>query len=202
MCFFFKQSKTAVELYNRFNATFDNPDSFSPSDYNGFLFPKTPVITNSEKTKIQLFFWGLIPHWTKDTSIRKHTLNARIETIYEKPSFRDSISKRCLVLVDGFYEWKWLDEKGKHKQKYLVSMPTDEAFAFAGLWNEWVEKITGEIYKTYTIITKPANAFMSEIHNSAKRMPYILTKNNEFDWLNGEDIQDFDVELKAIEVAL
>lgn len=202
MCFYFKQSKTAVELSNRFNAAFDNPDSFSPSNYNGFQFPKTPVITNSEKTKIQLFSWGLIPHWAKDTVIRKHTLNARIETIHEKPSFRNSISKRCLVLVDGFYEWKWLDEKGKHKQKYLISMPTGEAFAFAGLWNEWVEKNTGEIYKTYTIITKPADAFMSEIHNSAKRMPYILTRSNEFDWLNGEKFQDFDVELKAIEVAL
>ncbi|MFH2012333.1 MAG: SOS response-associated peptidase [Pseudomonadota bacterium] len=200
MCFFFKQSKTAVELSTRFNAEFDRPDSFSPSNYNGFQFPKTPVITNSEKRKIQLFSWGLIPHWAKDTAIRKHTLNARIETIHEKPSFRDSVFKRCLVLVDGFYEWKWLDAKGKHKQKYLISMPTDEAFAFAGLWSEWIEKDTGEIYKTYTIITKPANALMSEIHNSAKRMPYILMRSNEFNWLNGEQLQDFAVELKTIEV--
>jgi putative SOS response-associated peptidase YedK len=62
-----------------------------------------------------LYSWGLIPNWAKDDSIRKNTLNAKIETIHEKPSFRDVIQHRCLVLIDGFYEWKWLDEKGKHK---------------------------------------------------------------------------------------
>ena len=184
MCFFYKLSKTAQELENRFNAKFESQSQFASSNYNGFQFPKTPVITNTYSNKIQLFYWGLIPHWAKDNSIRKNTLNARIETINEKPSFRTSVNNRCLVLSDGFYEWQWLDEKGKNKQKYLITLPNNEAFAFAGLWSEWADRATGEIYKTYTIITTEANELMSKIHNSKKRMPVILEKDNEANWLN------------------
>ena len=121
MCFYYQQSKSAQELQNRFNAKFENANQYSPSNYNGFQFPKTPVIANTETNKIQLYHWGLIPSWAKDNSIRKNTLNARIETINEKPAFRNYVNNRCLVLVDGFYEWQWLDEKGKNKQKYQIS---------------------------------------------------------------------------------
>jgi putative SOS response-associated peptidase YedK len=197
MCFYSKQSKSALELQNRFNATFENGNQYSPAIYNGFQFPKTPIIANVDKDKIKLFHWGLIPHWAKDNSIRKNTLNARIETIGEKPAFRASVTNRCLVLVDGFYEWQWLDEKGKNKKKYLITLPDNGAFAFAGLWSEWVEKYTGETVKTYTILTKEANEFMSIIHNKEKRMPVILTQSNEIDWLNGQEINNIETELKA-----
>ena len=194
MCFYSKQSKSALELQNRFNATFENENQYSPSIYNGFQFPKTPIIANADKSKIQLFHWGLIPHWAKDNSIRKNTLNARIETIKEKPAFKASVTNRCLVLVDGFYEWQWLDEKGKNKKKYLITLPDNEAFAFAGLWSEWMDKTTGEIVKTYTILTTEANELMSIIHNTEKRMPVILTKNNEIDWLTGQEINNIEID--------
>lgn len=200
MCFFSKISKTATELQNRFNAKFENENEYQPSDYNGFEFPKTPVITNSDIHKIQLFHWGLIPHWAKETAIRKNTLNARIETIREKPSFKNSVNNRCLVITDGFYEWQWLDEKGKNKKKYLITLPDNKAFAFAGLWNEWVDKGTGEKIKTYTILTTEANELLSIIHNSIKRMPVILNEKDEMNWLNGQEISSEDFELLATEI--
>lgn len=197
MCFHSKQSKSAQELQHRFNAKFENPSEYSPSVYNGFIFPKTPVITNQEKEIIQFYWWGLIPQWAKDNSIRKNTLNARIETIHEKPSFRSNIKNRCLILADGFFEWQWLDDEGKKKQKYLITLPDNNAFAFAGLWSEWIDKNSGEIVKTYTILTTEANEFMSKIHNSKKRMPVILQQENEKEWLNGEVYKNNPPELYA-----
>lgn len=186
MCFHSKQSKSAQELKNRFKATFENEALFQPAIYNGFQFPQTPVITNKQPNTIQLFNWGLIPFWAKDDSIKKNTLNARIETIHEKPSFRNAVNNRCLILADGFYEWQWIDDKGKQKQKYLITLSNDELFAFAGLWSEWTDKQTGEILNTYTILTTDANHLMAEIHNTKKRMPVIVA--NENDWLNGQQL--------------
>ena len=134
---------------------------------------------------------GLIPFWAKDDSIKQYTLNAKIETLNEKPAFKNSVKNRCLVIADGFYEWKWLDEKGRKKQKYLITLPDSDLFAFAGIWSEWQNKSTGEIINSYSIITTEANELMAEIHNSKKRMPVILTKKNEKDWLGGEEINDF-----------
>jgi len=116
-------------------------------------------------------------------------LNARIETIYEKPSFKDVINNRCLVLADGFYEWQWLDEKGKQKQKYELTLPHNELFAFAGLYSEWTNKTTGEIQNTYTLLTTAANEQMSKIHNTKKRMPILVAADSELAWLNGQELQ-------------
>lgn len=200
MCFFSQQSKSAQELQHRFNAKFEENHGYTPSLYNGFTFPKTPVITHLEPRIIRMLNWGLIPQWAKDASFRKNTLNARMETIQEKPSFRDSLSRRCLVLADGFFEWKWLDEEGKQKQKYFISRPDHEAFAFAGLWSSWTDKSTGEIINTYTILTTEAKGLMREIHNSKKRMPVILSQEEEFGWLKGEELTGSGIELVAISV--
>lgn len=186
MCFHSQQTKTAQELENRFKVKFKNPTLFTSGVYNGFEHPKTPVITSQEAHEIQLFNWGLIPSWAKDNSIRKNTLNARIETLNEKASFKNVINNRCLILADGFYEWEWLDAKGKQKQKYLINLPGEEAFAFAGLWSQWREPVTGEILKTYTILTTDANDLMAKIHNTKKRMPMLVS--NEKEWLNGANL--------------
>ncbi|MBP7272665.1 MAG: SOS response-associated peptidase [Saprospiraceae bacterium] len=188
MCFYSKQSKSAKELKHRFNANFKDEHLFRPTIYYGFQFPKTPIITNKQTDEIQLFNWGLIPFWAKDDTIKKNTLNARFETINEKPSFRNIINNRCLVLADGFYEWKWLDEKGKQKQKYELTLPDNETFAFGGLWSEWLDKSTGELVYTYTILTIAANELMSRIHNTKKRMPIIVSASNEKRWLNGHEL--------------
>src|SRR5690606_15335373 len=99
MCFHSVQSQSAQALKQRFNANFKDEHLYQPTLYNGFQFPKTPVITNKETNEIQLFDWGLIPFWAKDDTIKKYTLNARIETIHEKPSFRNVVNNRCLVLA-------------------------------------------------------------------------------------------------------
>lgn len=200
MCYHSQITKSAQELEHRFNAKFVNNGGYQPSIYNGFQHPKTPIITSQQKDIIQLYDWGLIPHWAKDDSIKSKTLNARIETIHEKASFRDVIQNRCLVLADGFYEWKWLDAKGKNKQKYFISIPDQKAFAFAGLYSHWTDKSTGEIFYTYTILTTVANELMSEIHNTKKRMPIILNREDEQHWLAGQDVVFSDVELEAREV--
>ena len=101
------------------------------------------------------------------------------------------INNRCLVISDGFYEWQWLDSKGTKKQKYLLTSKTNDLFAFAGLYSDWIDKSTGELRNTYTIVTTVANALMSEIHNHKKRMPIILSPERESLWLAGEEIEDF-----------
>jgi putative SOS response-associated peptidase YedK len=191
MCFHSKQSKDAQTLEKRFKGKFKT-EGYVPADrYNGFTFPKTPVITNSKPDTIDLYSWGLMPSWSKDQKFRVNTLNARIETLAEKPSFKNCIVNRCLILVDGFFEWKWLDEKGKNKQQYQIGLPNEEPFAFAGIYSQWADKTTGEVLDTYSIITTEANELMAEIHNTKKRMPVILTHDNERDWLNGEDYLSF-----------
>lgn len=203
MCFFSKQSKDAITVEKRFNAAIDQKDLFAPREFiNGFTFPLTPVITNESPSRISHLQWGLIPFWAKDDSIKKYTLNAKIETIRKKPAFRSSVNKRCLVIADGFYEWKWLDAKGKKKQKYLVTRPGNELFAFAGIWSEWTREETGEIIRSYSILTTGANELMSEIHNSKKRMPVVLTPEFETGWLTGEPVERFntiDPDLNAVE---
>ena len=192
MCFYSRQTKKAVELINRYKARIVNELEFEmANEYNGFSFPKTPVITNKDRTVIDHLHWGLIPLWAKDDTIRQYTLNAKIETLNEKPAFKDNVKNRCLIIADGFYEWKWLDKKGKEKQKYLITLPGEQLFAFAGLWSRWVNLETGEIVKSYTIITTEADQLMSEIHNSKKRMPVILTRENENEWMNGHAPMEF-----------
>lgn len=204
MCFFYRQSKEATKLVNRFNARFkrEMEEMFRTGDFSGFTHPRAAVITDDEPEQIQLFDWGLIPFWSKDKDIQKYTLNARIETIKEKPSFRNSANKRCLIPAEGFYEWQWLDAKGKQKQKYFISKKDEEMFAFGGLHSTWTDQQTGEIVNTFTILTQEANPLMAEIHNSKKRMPLILQREIEFDWLSGkidiEKVPDVDLDAKKI----
>jgi putative SOS response-associated peptidase YedK len=84
------------------------------------------------------------------------------------PSFRDAVKNRCLIIADGFFEWKWLDKAGKEKQQYQISLPSNELFAFAGIYSTWTDKTTGEMINTYAIVTTEADSFMAEIHNIKK----------------------------------
>lgn len=181
-------------MENRFKAELVTTEGFRSEVFNGFEHPKTPIITNANPKAIQLFQWGLLPSWATDTKIQNMTLNARIETLREKPSFRDILHQKCLVLVNGFYEWQWLDDKGKQKQKYLISLPNDEPFAMAGLWSTWKNK-ENEVVSTYTIITTEAKGIMREIHNTKLRMPVILTQGNERHWLMCETRGDLNLGL-------
>jgi len=144
------------------------------------------VIKHNNENKLEKLHWGLVPFWAKDISIGSRMINARAETVSQKPSFRNAFRKRrCLIPADGFYEWK--GEKG-NKQPYYVSIPSGEPFSFAGLWETWTDKETGEesVYKSCTIITTAASESIREIHH---RMPAILDPEFHEKWLN-TDIQD------------
>ncbi|MEA2042998.1 MAG: SOS response-associated peptidase [Bacteroidota bacterium] len=204
MCFFTKLVSKPKAIENRFEAKFDLGHSYQSAEIlNGFSFPKQPVILDSSPSRIQEFYWGLVPHWANDLLVRKYTLNAKIETLNEKPSFRASQNKRCLVVVDGFYEWQWLDSKGKEKQKYFISAAAKAPFALGGIWASYNDANTGETYNSYSVVTTPANKLMSKIHNTKQRMPVIITQELQDSWLNTENTDFFAVqnpELTAIKV--
>jgi putative SOS response-associated peptidase YedK len=135
---------------------------------------------------IQLYQWGLIPHWIKDENaanrIRFRTLNARAETIHDKPAFRFSIKeRRCLVIVDGFYEWRKVNKK---KYPYYIKLVDNAAFAMAGIWDTWWNRKTEEVKNTFSIITTKANPLLERIHNTRKRMPVILSQEDHQRWLS------------------
>ena len=192
MCYHTKQTKKATEVQKRFTASIAEIELFHPvTHYNGFEFPKMPVIAAHSPDVIHMWNWGLIPNWSQDDDIRKFTLNARIESVKEKNAFRQSVDNRCLVIANGYYEWQWLDKAGKKKSKFGIGIGNDELFAFAGLFSEWTDRETGEIRPTFSILTTQANEVMSEIHNTKKRMPVILKPEDESAWLHGAEIEQF-----------
>lgn len=192
MCYNTKLSAKTEKIESTFKATFLNPDKYKPSEeINGFEFLKTPIITDENQDKIQLFHWGLIPHWAEDDDIKKMTLNAKIETVEERPAFRDAVDQRCLIIAEGFYEWQWRDTKGRNKQKYLIQLANQELFAFAGIYSSWKNPLNGVWIDSYSILTTEANELMSEIHNNKKRMPIILKANDHEAWLNHTELSYF-----------
>jgi putative SOS response-associated peptidase YedK len=184
MCFHFKQTKTENSF--RSHKLGGKPLT---SVYNGFVHPKVSCITKDNPNTISNLSWGLIPEWSKTEDIKKYTLNARIETINEKPSFKNA--KRCVIFADGFYEWKWLDPKGRKKQKYLIEYPDSELFEFAGLYDQWVNKETGEILESCSIVTNVTEGIMKEIHNSKLRMPVTVSIDSISKWLNNKELDVF-----------
>lgn len=193
MCYNISITPKTPDLQVRFGATFANLEFFeSVYSANAFSFPELPVISNEDKEHIQYYRWGLIPYWVKDVSsshtIRQQTLNARAETISEKPSFRHSIrSKRCLILADGFFEWR---HEKKVTYPYYIRLTDHSAFAIAGIWDTWTNPETGKAVRTCSMITTAANSLLEKVHNTKKRMPVILKKEYEDRWL--DDIQDIE----------
>jgi len=205
LCYHTSLARSADYLEKRFHAKFEQSNLFEPIyHHSGFSAPHHPVISNEEAHSIQFFQWGLIPFWTKDESaaerIRTQTLNARAETIHKKPSFRSSImTKRCLVLVDGFNEWH---EEGKRKYPYYISLTSDDAFALAGIWDKWLNESTGEVKNTFSIITTTANPLLERIHNTRKRMPVILKQEDEKKYLDKSlDANEIDAFLKPYDAS-
>jgi putative SOS response-associated peptidase YedK len=138
------------------------------------------VVEENEKRKLEMLRWGLIPSWAKDPAIGNKMINARAETVAEKPSFRSAFkNRRCLIIADGFYEWQ---KTNNGKQPYHIKMEDGSPFAFAGLWETWKDD---EEIRSCTIITTGANNLMEEIHH---RMPVILHPEDYALWLD----PDFD----------
>ena len=141
------------------------------------------IVRQENLNLLEKLHWGLVPHWDKDLSTGYKMINARVESISSKPSFRDAFKKRrCLILADGFYEWK--GEKGQ-KQPFFITLPDERPFAFAGLWEMWRDKNKqDEAYRSCTIITRDASASLMHIHD---RMPAILHPDTYGTWLDHEN---------------
>ncbi|HEX2139664.1 MAG TPA: SOS response-associated peptidase [Woeseiaceae bacterium] len=126
--------------------------------------------------------WGLVPYWAKDPSIGQRLINARAESVAAKPAYREAYRKRrCLVLADGFYEWR---PGPQGKTPWFISLASGEPFAFAGLWERWQDRESGTTLETAVIVTTAAQGFVAELHD---RMPVILGRNQGEGWLNHAD---------------
>jgi putative SOS response-associated peptidase YedK len=148
--------------------------------YNCAPTQKLAVVSNENPEELSLYRWGLIPFWAKDPSIGNKLINAKSETILEKPSFKNSFkNRRCLVLSDGFYEWK----KGTVKTPFRITKKDGAAFAMAGIWDKWVSPDGDEI-RSFAILTTSPNALMEKIHD---RMPVILDRETERIWIGNAE---------------
>ena len=166
--------------------------------FKGFVFPEeinpryniAPSldilhITNDGEKRASKAKWGLIPFWAKDPKIGSRMINARAETLATKPAFRDAYQhKRCLILADGFFEWK-KEADGKTKTAVYISLKSGRPFAFAGLWDSWKQS-DGESLRPCTIITTEPNRLMATIHN---RMPVILSEDNYDLWIDPDTFE-------------
>jgi putative SOS response-associated peptidase YedK len=193
MCYHTKLTSAINSIEKEFDAEFYEADLYTPQEeINGFSFALNPVVLDEDRGHIAMANWGLIPFWAKDDKIKKMTLNARIETAANKPAFRNSVTNRCIVIANAFYEWQWMDAKGKEKQKYIIKPTDQEIFGFAGFYSTWKNPQTGKEIISYTIATTHANELMAEIHNNKKRMPIILETRDRNLWLSGSDLKNFE----------
>ncbi len=157
---------------------------------NAFSHPNLLVFTSENPYEPQTMRWGLIPHWTKNEHqaaiIQNQTLNARIESIFEKPAFRHAAkTERCLIYADGFFEFHHF---AKQTFPHYIHATNNEPIIIAGLYENWINEITGEVFKTTTLVTTVGNEMMKIIHNNPKanepRMPLILNEHSQDIWLD------------------
>ena len=180
MCARYTLTKKEKELLKAYQVKL--PKVFHPN-YN--LAPKQAglVITADEPDLAQEMHFGLVPYWAESTKLDFSTLNARSEGAATTKTFAPLLShhKTCLVLADGFYEW---DKKSGQPLPYRFVLKNRELFAFAGLWSQWKNQFSGEIYRSFTIMTTTANETVGKVHSSKLRMPVILDKEEEHLWLS------------------
>jgi putative SOS response-associated peptidase YedK len=176
MCGRFTQTFSSSEIESAFNLA--NVSSLEPK-YNIAPTQQVATILQTDRSRtFKMLRWGLIPSWAKEPKMGAKLINARAETVAEKPSFRSAFQRRrCLILASGFYEWQQLEDR---KQPFYIQQKDSQPFAFAGLWSTW-QPIDGETMNTCTIITTEANELMQPIH---ERMPVILESENYDLWLD------------------
>ena len=159
----------------------ENPEDYFPS-YNIAPGQRSPIVIQEDQRIVKLMRWGLVPSWSKDESIGYKMINARSETLTEKPSYQGLISKhRCVVIADGYYEWK---REGNRKIPYYIFSPENQLLPMAGLWSSWTNP-EGNTVDTYTVITTEARTTIRTIHH---RMPVILTMDVYPNWLDTKGV--------------
>jgi putative SOS response-associated peptidase YedK len=184
MCGRFTTRLTPMELIEAFGlAGLDaaQPESL-PVRFNIAPRQPVPVVTNQAPRTLQAFRWGLVPWWAKDLRAGDRLINARIETLGERRAFASGERHRCLVLADGFYEWK---RAGARKQPFFFELPGSVPFAFAGLWDRWRDTATGGTVHSCVLLTQAAAGTVASVHD---RMPVVLPKRLYTSWLAPEAV--------------
>lgn len=209
MCYSVNAKATDDELIERYNAVDEIPELhkqfYKLSGFNAVAKPvreyeKLPVLTSKQNNIFSYMQWGLIPFWTKGNEEMsaeekakeyvRNNLNAKTETIFEKKSFAPCLkNRRCIIPVTGFFESR--DIK-KEKFPYFIHLKNEEIFSFAGIYDTWLDKESGTTINSFSIITTVANPLMAMIHNIKLRMPVILTRENEMQWIKPE-LSDSDI---------
>ncbi len=204
MCYDIKASLEAqlkrAKRYNDVKAILEIEQKLIPftdlpiNHKSGFSHPKLLIYPNTSPEFPIIAHWGLVPHWVKDKQTQQkiwnNTINARSESIFIKPAFRDAAkTRRCLVYIDGFYEHHHF--KGKTYPFYIFAK-NKEPLCIAGLWSEWIDTQTGEVLPSFTLVTTKANSKLAKIHNNPKlkepRMPVILNPEQQQIWLSSAPI--------------
>ena len=195
MCYRYSNTQKLVNEIIEERLTEETRDKAYFYHASGFDNVPRPVITQQVPDTVQFYNWGLVPHWVKSEAQAKeaklNNLNARSETIFEKPSFKMYVpNRRCIIPATGFYEWRHL---GKEKYPYHVQVINEtsrepQAFFFAGIYSMWNNEYS------FSVITSDANDLMSYIHNSKNRMPVILNKNEALKWIE-PDLHKDDISL-------
>ena len=165
--------------------------------YHAFAYthPQVPIMTMDEPKVIKTSMWGLAPHWARDKEEAKNWVKQLVNAKSEKAgsTYKPYMgTQRCLVFVQGFYEFRWEDDKGKVKTPYFIYAEDQKPFTFGGIYNNWADQSTGESFATFTILTTPSNELMSHIHNRGCRMPAIIGRDSWDTWLDpNADISQF-----------
>lgn len=186
MCFSYAVNINPADLKSKLNIK-DIPTVTQGFFFNGFEHPDLPIILIKDNDiQIQNAQWGLIPEWTpnehKAKEFQNISLNARSETAFEKPVFRNAWEQHpCVVIASGFFEWKHVN---KTKIPHYIQSSNDNFLWMAGIYDHWTNVETGEIITSFSILTTRANSLMSDIHNSKFRMPVVLDHNHLIPWLN------------------
>ena len=171
-----KKIKEIADLFNIEDVSIDIEPSYNIYPGQGIL-----VLLEDKKKYLDIFRWGLIPNWAKDDGTEYNMINARGETLHEKPSFRNLIkNRRCIVLADGFYEWY---KRGNKKVPVYIRLKSKEMFCFGALWDIWFPSSEKEGIKSCSIVTTASGDFLKDIHH---RMPVILSPENVDEWLDNK----------------
>ena len=179
MCGRFAQFTVLENLQSRF--PIDTVACEITPSYNVAPSQEILSIIRREENRLLKLHWGIVPFWVKDIKKAAKPINARVETAAEKPSFKAAFRyRRCLILADGFYEWKKI---GRRKQPWFLTLPEKRPFAFAGLWDAWTGE-DGSVYHSCTILTTAASDSIREIHH---RMPIVLNPDAFYEWLNPDN---------------
>jgi len=203
MCGRFTLTVSAEELARQFRTAKPEFPSI-PQNWN--VSPTTPIYfikgedESGSKRSLEIAKWGLIPHWSKDASRASNAINARVESIAEKPSFREAFkSRRALIPVTGYYEWATEIGPFPPKQPFYIHSADENALAIAGLYEHWVNPANGELVTTASIITREAVGQLAKIHH---RMPVILPEDRWNQWLSSKPVtaSEEEAELKLLEL--